>query len=62
MKQNPSTNKEYIQEMGYFVKQGHFYREGKIGDWRNYFSGEQLLEFDKWVNENLEYDYNFNYG
>ncbi len=62
MKRNPSTNKEYIQDMGYFVKQGHFYRQGKIGDWRNHFSEKQLAEFDILISENLKYEYKFNYG
>ena len=32
----------------------HFFRKGEIGDWKNYFSGEKLDEWDTWINQNLE--------
>ena len=31
-----------------------FFRKGQIGDWKNYFSGEKLDEWDTWINQNLE--------
>ena len=30
----------------------HF-RKGKVGDWKNYFEGEKLDEWNKWIEENL---------
>ena len=31
-----------------------FFRKGQIGDWKNYFSGEKLQEWDEWISQNLE--------
>jgi hypothetical protein len=31
-----------------------FYRKGIVGDWRNYFSDEQLEKFNQWCNSHLE--------
>ena len=31
-----------------------FYRKGIVGDWRNYFSDEQLEKFNRWCNSHLE--------
>ena len=30
----------------------HF-RKGEVGDWKNYFEGERLHEWDAWIEENL---------
>ncbi len=29
-------------------------RKGQIGDWKNYFSGDKLAEWDNWIQQNLE--------
>ena len=31
-----------------------FFRKVQIGDWKNYFSGEKLEEWDAWISQNLE--------
>ena len=31
-----------------------FFRKGKVGNWAEYFHGERLNEFNKWIDENLE--------
>ena len=31
-----------------------FFRKGKVGDWKNYFEGESLSQWDQWIAENLE--------
>ena len=31
----------------------HF-RKGKVGDWKNYFQGEKLDEWNKWIEESLK--------
>ena len=31
----------------------HF-RKGKVGDWKNYFEGEKLEEWNRWIEENLK--------
>ena len=31
-----------------------FFRKGKVGGWAEYFHGERLEEFNKWIDENLE--------
>lgn len=31
-----------------------FYRKGIVGDWRNYFSSEQLEQFNRWCHSHLE--------
>ena len=31
-----------------------FFRKGQIGDWKNYFTGQKLEEWDAWIKQNLE--------
>ncbi len=31
-----------------------FFRKGEVGDWKNYFTGEKLEEWDEWIQKNLE--------
>ena len=31
-----------------------FFRKGEVGDWKNYFSGKKLEEWDAWIKTNLE--------
>ena len=31
-----------------------FFRKGQIGDWKNYFEGEKLEDWNNWIQENLE--------
>lgn len=31
-----------------------FIRKGKVGDWKNYFTPENNLIWDKWIADNLE--------
>ena len=34
-------------------EEGHkFFRKGKVGDWKNYFQGEQKEKWNQWVEEN----------
>ena len=30
-----------------------FFRKGGLGDWKNYFQGENLKTWDEWIEENL---------
>eukprot|EP00095_Tigriopus_kingsejongensis_P004143 maker-scaffold703_size109190-snap-gene-0.16 protein:Tk04143 transcript:maker-scaffold703_size109190-snap-gene-0.16-mRNA-1 annotation:"sulfotransferase 1a1-like" len=30
-----------------------FFRKGQVGDWKNYFQGEKLVEWDQWIKDNL---------
>ena len=30
-----------------------FFRKGKVGGWSEYFRGEQLEAFEKWIEDNL---------
>ncbi|XP_013418477.1 sulfotransferase 1C4 [Lingula anatina] len=45
MKQNPATNFSKYEGFDYSVS--HFYRKGKVGDWKNYFTVQQNDEFDE---------------
>ncbi len=31
-----------------------FFRKGVVGDWKNYFEGEHLKEWDEWIQANLD--------
>ena len=31
-----------------------FFRKGKVGGWADYFHGEKLEEFNKWMDKNME--------
>ena len=31
-----------------------FFRKGKVGNWAEYFHGEKLEEFNKWIDENMQ--------
>ena len=31
-----------------------FFRKGVVGDWKNYFHGENLKLWDQWIAENLQ--------
>lgn len=62
MKENKSVNYEWYKETGFAKKEGHFFRKGKIGDWRNYFSSDESTKFDEIINKNLKSKLKFNYG
>ena len=31
-----------------------FFRKGQVGDWKNYFGGEKLSQWDQWIADNLQ--------
>jgi hypothetical protein len=31
-----------------------FFRKGEVGDWKNYFCGEKLEEWDQWIKTHLD--------
>ena len=31
-----------------------FFRKGEVGDWKDYFSGEKLQNWDEWIQKNLQ--------
>ena len=39
------------EEENFMVK---FFRKGAVGDWKNYFHGENLKLWDRWIQENLQ--------
>lgn len=52
MKANPETSLEQYPDS--FKPGFSFLRKGIVGDWVNYFSDEQLKEFDKWCKSHLQ--------
>ena len=32
----------------------NFFRRGEVGDWKNYFAGDNLKLLDDWIKSNLE--------
>jgi len=51
MKKNPAANPASMLKLD---EGKHFLRKGKIGDWKNHFSGEELKKIDDWVNKNID--------
>jgi len=62
MKDNTSVNYNWYNDIGFLKKDVKFYRKGKIGDWINHFTKDQLIEFDKAIKNNLKTKHEFNYG
>jgi hypothetical protein len=63
MKNNKSVNYEWYKDYGLFKKDGEFYRQGKIGDWLNYFNPNTSIIFDKIIKAKLgSLESSFNYG
>lgn len=70
MEKNPSVNLETIvfqdplvaeqidRDMYNKVK---FIRKGQVGDWKNYFTPDTNVKFDKWIDENLGSEMTFDY-
>jgi len=46
-----SFPKDPGSEESYMVK---FFRKGVVGDWKNYFKGENLKVWDQWIQDNLQ--------
>ena len=46
--ENMSNGSEMLKKM--FT---HFFRKGQVGDWKNYFEGETLNQWDEWIANNL---------
>eukprot|EP00094_Tigriopus_californicus_P008954 TCALIF_08630-PA protein Name:"Similar to SULT1C4 Sulfotransferase 1C4 (Homo sapiens)" AED:0.11 eAED:0.11 QI:74/0.71/0.62/1/0.85/0.75/8/100/616 len=36
------------------VEFSKFFRKGVVGDWKNYFAGEKLEEWENWIKENVQ--------
>jgi len=51
MKNNPWSNPSAGMEL---PPEKDFMRKGKVGDWKNHFSGDELAKIDDWIQENLE--------
>ena len=57
-----STNIDTMRAMGTKVAADEeekqfaekFFRKGKVGNWTEYFEGDKLEEFNKWIEENLD--------
>ena len=49
MQSRPSSNLEHVASLSQ-----KFIRNGKIGDWRNYFSDAQSDRFDGWLDEGIK--------
>lgn len=58
---NQSFCKQMI-EINVFEKDMQFFRQGKIGDWRNHLSEETSKKVDELVEEKLKCKLTFNYG
>ena len=41
---SPFDHKEFVR---------NHYRKGKVGGWKDYFKGDRLQEWNKWIDENL---------
>jgi hypothetical protein len=52
MKARPETNLDQYPE--HFKPGTSFLRKGIVGDWKNYFSEEQLQAFDQWYNSHIQ--------
>ena len=62
MKNNPTVNYEWYKDFGFYQKDGHFFRNGRMGDWLSYFSKNESIKLDKILSDNLKYNKEFNYG
>jgi len=52
MKKNPAANPTvHLQGMG---EDKNFMRKGKVGDWKNHFSGDEIAAFDAWIKKNVD--------
>ncbi|PRD39238.1 UNVERIFIED_CONTAM: Sult1b1 [Trichonephila clavipes] len=55
MKSNNMVNREVLPISDLFdMTQSKFMRKGIIGDWKNYFTEEQNIDFSKLYNEKME--------
>ena len=36
------------------TKMQKFFRKGKVGDWKNFFEGEMLQNWDRWINKQVD--------
>ena len=53
MKQNPTSNNEWMKEYHTDPGATPFMRKGAVGDWRNYFTDEQSAKLDAPLCEKL---------
>jgi Sulfotransferase domain. len=57
MKNNPSVNYEAVMDINRKFKltsaDGHFMRNGQVGNYKEAMSPEIISEFDQWTQENL---------
>ncbi|XP_046965022.1 luciferin sulfotransferase-like [Vanessa cardui] len=52
---NKSINCDEIRELGLQIPgKANFIRNGKTGNWRDYFDDEMTAEADKWISDNLK--------
>ncbi|XP_038215715.1 sulfotransferase 1E1-like [Zerene cesonia] len=53
-KRNDSVNQsKVLRDLGIIDEENGFIRKGKVGGWRDYFTGEMEEEVESWMKENL---------
>lgn len=52
-KKNESVNGQWKKRIGVFNTDGDFIRNGKINEWKEYFTEEMNIEANQWIEKNM---------
>lgn len=61
MKNNPALDFKRLVKSKIFDESVDFFKNGKIGQWRNYFTKEMCEKLDETLKKNLKYKGEFDY-